>query len=78
MCIPQQGVIVISAAYPITAFDPKRPLPEADLNVGEEWESVFIGLKPFCTRNSRRMRPRTGASASVVCLPTSPSVFENG
>jgi len=35
-------------------------LPEADLNVGEEWESVFIGLKPFFTRNSRRMRPRTG------------------
>jgi len=27
------------------AFDPKRPLPEADLNVGEEWESV-LALNP--------------------------------
>jgi hypothetical protein len=41
----------------MTGFDPKRPLPKADVTVGEEWESVFIGLKPFFTRNSRRMRP---------------------
>ena len=52
-----------------SGFDPKRPLPKADPNDGD---------KPLFNRNSRRMRPRTGAPASVVCLPTSPSVFENG